>query len=90
TLVKTGLGIGMRSPVGILSELEQKQIVFVRQTDLKRKASLNVYTNAQQTGDVSTSVILQYLRSALPEFEKRMLDIVGSGEKSPSASRSSH
>ena len=93
TLVRTGLGIGMRSPVGILAELEHKQIVFVRQSDLKRKASLNVYTNAQQTGDVSTSVILQYLRAALPEFEKRMLEIVGGGEEIPdasTASRSSH
>ncbi|MDM9627874.1 LysR family transcriptional regulator [Rhizobium sp. S152] len=90
TLVKTGLGIGMRSPVGILSDLERKQLVFVKQMDLKRKASLNVYTNAQQTGDVSTSVILQYIRSALPEFEQRINHIVNSIQEAHEASAASH
>ncbi len=72
TLVRAGLGIGMRSPVGILSDLETGRLAFVRQIDLKRKASLNVYINHQQTGDVSTSVMLHFIRNALPGFEQRM------------------
>lgn len=72
TLVKAGLGIGMRSPVGILGDIETGQLAFVRQTDLKRRANMHIFTNLQQSGDVATSVLLQYFCAALPEFEQRI------------------
>jgi DNA-binding transcriptional LysR family regulator len=76
-LVKAGLGIGIRSPVGILQDLKANHIAFVPITDPQVRASyLTLHTNPQRALSIAGAVLFERFKEALPLFAARIAGLV--------------
>lgn len=72
-LVKAGLGAGIRSPIGIISEIETRQVAFTPLSDPQaRSAFLTVYAKPQRTLPISGAVLLERLKDEVPLFAERV------------------
>ncbi|MDF0595316.1 LysR family transcriptional regulator [Psychromarinibacter halotolerans] len=77
-MVKAGLGIGVRNPVGILGDLEQQAMVFVPIVDaLAPNPSLGIFVRPQRLLSSAGAVMLELLKDALPEFAERVWNLTG-------------
>lgn len=73
SVVEAGLGVGFRSPVGILRDMEQGRIVFVPLDEEALKVPvMTVYTARQRLLPMASAVLLERLKEALPEFRERI------------------
>lgn len=76
-LVKAGLGVGIRSPIGILQDLETHQLAFVPIVDPQAKASyLTLHANPQRALSISGAVLFERFKEALPLFAERIGTLV--------------
>ena len=72
-LVKAGLGVGIRSPIGIMYEIETDQIAFVPLIDPQaRTAYLTVYAKPQRTLPIAGAVLLERFKETVPLFASRV------------------
>ena len=72
-LVKAGLGIGIRSPIGIMREIESGEIAFTRVIDPQAKpAYLTVYAKPQRTLPIAGAVLLERVKEHVPLFASRI------------------
>jgi DNA-binding transcriptional LysR family regulator len=75
-LVQAGLGVGFRTPVGILRDIEDGRIAFVPLWDGDaRSPVLAIYTKPQRTMPIAGAVLLERLREFLPAFQERVAAI---------------
>lgn len=85
-LVKAGLGIGMRTPVGIIADLEHGALAFVPVRDpLAPNPSLTVFVRSQRLLSGAGAVMLEELKAALPVFGRRVWDLTGQAGPSDGA-----
>lgn len=83
-LVKADLGIGIRSPVGIMDELRQGTIRFVPLRDpLAPNPALTILVRAQRILSPAAAILLEMLKDALPGFCAKVWEI--SGQPLPAA-----
>ena len=76
-LVKAGLGIGIRSPIGIIQEIEGGQVAFVPLTDPQAKSAyLTVYAKPQRTLPIAGAVLLERFKESVPSFAARVAALV--------------
>ena len=76
-LVKAGLGAGIRSPIGIMHEIETRQIAFTPLTDPQaRSAFLTVYAKPQRTLPIAGAVLLERLKESAPIFAARVRKLI--------------
>jgi len=71
TLVQAGLGIGVRTPVGIMSEIEMGRIAFLPIVDKVTAPTLTVVGKPQRTPSISGAVLIEMLAQRLPAFQQR-------------------
>lgn len=71
-LVRAGLGVGVRTPVGILNLIETGRIAFVPIADKHDAPLLTVFGNRQRTPSVSGAVLAEMLRESLPGFKEQV------------------
>ncbi len=72
-LVKAGLGIGVRSPIGIMREIEAREIAFVPLGDtLARPGRLAIYTKPERALPVAGAKILERMKQGLDVFARRI------------------
>ncbi len=77
-MVKAGLGVGVRSPIGIVNDLEQQTLAFVPIHDpLAPYPSLGIYVRPQRLLSSAGAVMLELLKDALPEFAARVWNLTG-------------
>ena len=87
-LVKAGLGIGIRSPIGIMHEIETRQIAFTPLTDPQARAAyLTIYAKPQRTLPIAGAVLLERLKESTPTFAVRVRDLIcrEAGQQTPDA-----
>jgi DNA-binding transcriptional LysR family regulator len=76
-LVKAGLGVGIRSPIGIMQEIETGQVAFTPLTDQQAKSAfLTVYAKPQRTLPIAGAVLLERMKEAVPLFAGRVNDLI--------------
>ncbi|ADO41248.1 transcriptional regulator LysR family protein [Ketogulonicigenium vulgare Y25] len=77
-MVKAGLGIGIRSPIGIMSDLSRGELSFVPLDDsLAPHPSLTLFVRGGRILSSGGAVMLEMLREALPAFSQRVWDLAG-------------
>lgn len=77
-LVKAGIGIGIRSPIGIMHELETGQLAFIPLIDpLSKPAYLTIYAKPQRALPIAGAVLLERLKESLPVFVDRANMLIG-------------
>jgi DNA-binding transcriptional LysR family regulator len=77
-LVKAGLGAGIRSPIGIMNEIEARQIAFTPLIDPQaRSAFLTVYAKPQRTLPIAGAVLLERMKDEVPVFAARVQELIG-------------
>ena len=75
-LVQAGLGVGFRTPVGILRDIEDGRIAFVSlRDDAAKSPVLAIYVKPQRTMPIAGAVLLERLRERLPAFRERVAAI---------------
>jgi DNA-binding transcriptional LysR family regulator len=88
-LVKADLGIGIRSPVGIMGELSQGTIRFVPLRDpLAPNPALTILVRAQRILSPAAAILLEMLKDALPVFCAKVWEISGQPLPAPQAQQS--
>lgn len=86
-LVQAGLGVGFRTPVGILRDIEDGRIAFVPlRDDAAKSPVLAIYVKPQRTMPIAGAVLLERLREFLPAFQERIAAI---GVPAPAAASES-
>jgi DNA-binding transcriptional LysR family regulator len=86
-LVKVGLGVGIRSPIGIMHEIITRQIAFTPITDPQARAAfLTVYAKPQRTLPIAGAVLLERLKEAVPSFAEEVHALIAK----PSDQEASH
>lgn len=76
-LVKAGLGIGIRSPIGIMHEIESAQVAFTPLTDPQAKSAfLTVYAKPQRTLPIASAVLLERMKESVPIFAARVSALI--------------
>jgi len=76
-LVKAGLGVGIRSPIGIMHEIETDQLAFVPLSDPQaRSAYLTVYAKPQRTMPISGAVLLERFKESVPLYAERVASLL--------------
>jgi DNA-binding transcriptional LysR family regulator len=76
-LVKAGLGVGIRSPIGIMQDLEAARMAFIPLTDPQAKAAhLTVYAKPQRTLPIAGAVLLERFKENVPAFAVRVHDLI--------------
>ncbi|MCX5497784.1 LysR family transcriptional regulator [Kaistia dalseonensis] len=72
-LVRAGLGIGIRSPVGILREIAAREIVFIPIRDPAIGAPLlTVYAKQGRTLPTAGAVLLERIKQGMTEFSRHV------------------
>lgn len=72
-LVEVGLGIGIRTPVGIMQSVEDGKVGFVLLEDpLIALPSLAIYSNPRRSLSTAGALMLERLSQSLPEFSRRV------------------
>lgn len=72
-LVRAGMGVGIRSPIGIMQEIETGQVAFIPLTDPQAKSAyLTIYAKPQRTLPISGAVLLERFKENLPFFVERV------------------
>lgn len=73
-LVQSGLGVGFRTPVGILDDVENGRIAFTPLVDkLAKSPTLSVYTRPGRNLPIAGAVLVEALKADLPAFHARVL-----------------
>jgi DNA-binding transcriptional LysR family regulator len=88
-LVQAGLGLAVRSPVGIMREIQTREIAFIPLGDPALKpATVAVYAKPQRALPVAGAVLLERMKKGLAAFGQRIAETIGSheppGGRSPS------
>lgn len=79
-LVKSGVGIGIRSPVGIMRDLETAQIAFLPITDPQARSTfLTLHANPQRALSIAGAVLFERFKEAIPVFAERVNALVAKG-----------
>jgi DNA-binding transcriptional LysR family regulator len=71
-LVRAGLGIGMRTPVGIMDDIELGRLAFLPIVDKVTVPTLTIFGKPHGTPSVSGAVLTELLRQRLPAFQQRV------------------
>src|SRR5260370_98185 len=72
-LVKAGLGIGVRAPIGIMREIEAREIAFVPLRDNPvRPGRLAIYTKPERALPVAGALLLERMKQGLDAFSLRI------------------
>jgi DNA-binding transcriptional LysR family regulator len=71
TLVQAGLGVGVRTPVGIMTEIEAGRIAFLPIADKVTAPILTVVGKPHRTPSISGAVLIEMLKQRLPAFQQR-------------------
>jgi DNA-binding transcriptional LysR family regulator len=81
-LVKAGLGLAVRSPVGIMREIQTREIAFIPLSDPALKPGiLAVYAKPQRALPVAGAVLLERIKKGLAAFTERIAHIIGVSER---------
>ena len=76
-LVKAGLGAGIRSPIGIMHEIQTRQIAFTPLVDPQAKSAfLTVYAKPQRTLPIAGAVLLERFRESTPIFAREVRALI--------------
>ena len=81
-LVQAGLGVGVRTPVGIMNDIETGRIAFLPISDRVVAPTLTVFGKPQSTPSISGAVLIEMLKQRLPEFQQRVQAIAATGTAS--------
>lgn len=77
-LVQAGLGVGFRTPIGIMRDIEDGRIAFVPLLDqVGRSPALSIYVKPQRTLPNASAVMLERLKERLPAFQLRVQLLAG-------------
>jgi DNA-binding transcriptional LysR family regulator len=76
-LVRAGLGVGVRTPVGIMDDIELGRLAFLPITDKVAAPTLSIYGRPQRTLSISGAVLMELLKERLPAFQHRVLALTG-------------
>lgn len=79
-LVRTGLGVGIRTPVGILNLIETGRIAFVPVADRHTTPRLTVFGNRQRAPSIAGAVLAEMIKDKLPAFERHVGEVVAAGK----------
>ena len=80
-LVKAGLGVGVRSPIGILREIAAREIVFIPIKDPAIQAPLlTVYAKQGRTLPTAGAVLLEQIKQGMTEFSQPCRRYPGHGK----------
>lgn len=72
-LVRAGLGVGIRTPIGIMQDVEDGRIGFVRLDDPQVSLpSLTVYAKPHRALPNAGAIMLERLKDSLPGFRERV------------------
>jgi DNA-binding transcriptional LysR family regulator len=71
-LVQAGLGVGVRTPVGIMNDIETGRIVFLPIADRVAAPTLTVFGKPHRTPSISGAVLMEMLKDRLPAFQQRV------------------
>lgn len=72
-LVKAGLGIGFRTPVGIIEDIEDGKVVFVPVSDsFIETPTLSIYVKPHRALPMAGAALLEQVKDALPQFRERV------------------
>lgn len=82
-LVRAGLGVGVRSPVGILDDIELGRLLFRPMADKVTAPTLNIYGKPQHIPSIAGAVLLEMLKDRLPAFQQRVERIAGVAAPTP-------
>ena len=83
-LVKAGLGIGIRTPVGIMHEIESRQLAFVPLRDsVGRAGRLAVFSAAQRALPNVGALLLEHLKRGAADLAVRIAPLFGLDDPSP-------
>jgi len=89
-LVMAGLGLAVRSPVGILREIQTREIAFIPLSDPALKpATVAAYAKPQRALPVAGAVLLERIKKGLAAFAERIGETIG-GEERDGPAGSSH
>ncbi|SON53916.1 HTH-type transcriptional activator CmpR [Hartmannibacter diazotrophicus] len=76
--VESGLGVGIRTPVGVLASLASGRIRFLPLVDPQIKLpALSIFAKPQRTLPVSGAVLQERLKAALPDFRAHVDEVAG-------------
>lgn len=75
-LVRAGLGVGVRTPVGIMDDIELGRLAFLPIVDKVAAPSLSIYGQPQSNPSISGAVLMERLREMLPAFQQRVQALV--------------
>jgi DNA-binding transcriptional LysR family regulator len=72
-LVKAGLGIGVRAPIGIMREIEAREIAFVPLHDnLARPGRVAIYAKPERALPIAGALLLERIKHGLEAFSMRV------------------
>jgi DNA-binding transcriptional LysR family regulator len=71
-LVRAGLGVGVRTPVGIMDDIELGRLAFLPISDKLAAPTLTIYGKPQRTSSISGAVLMELLKDRLPAFQQRV------------------
>lgn len=76
-LVRAGLGVGVRTPVGIMDDIELGRLAFRPISDAVTAPTLSLYGKPQRTPAISGAVLMELLKERLPAFQQRVEALAG-------------
>jgi DNA-binding transcriptional LysR family regulator len=72
-LVKAGFGVGFRTPVGIMEDIEDGKVVFVPVSDTFIESPvLSIYAKPHRALPMAGAALLERLKESLPHFRDRV------------------
>ncbi|MCX5478215.1 LysR family transcriptional regulator [Kaistia geumhonensis] len=81
-LVRAGLGVGVRSPIGILRELRACELVFIPiQDPMIEPPLLSVYARQGRTLPTAGAIMLERIKQDMPAFSQAVSEALGAGRK---------
>lgn len=81
-LVQAGLGVGFRTSVGILRDIEDGRIAFVPLAEESVKSPvLAIYIKPHRTMPIAGAVLLERLKESLPAFQARVAAVGSSAAR---------
>ena len=78
SLVKAGIGVGVRTPIGIMREIATREIAFVPLRDGgERQGRLVCFTKAQRALPNAAALLVEHVRHGLKEVEAAVEPLFG-------------
>ncbi|HWJ73218.1 MAG TPA: LysR family transcriptional regulator [Kaistia sp.] len=78
-LVKAGLGVGVRTPIGIMREIRARELVFIPINDPAiEPAMLTVYAKLGRTLPTAGAIMLEQIKKAMRSFSAEVADVLAS------------